>query len=141
MLERVGPPPPPGPSLAPWALLVTEAAHPSPLARALRFFVAITLSVVPLLKMIAAALAQGGMQVRARFPPTTAVSAAPSSSIPLGGQPSAQVFTGRHPGPPGSLGPSEHLCEAHCNLGDSLHSVALRVPNQAYLRPHPARVS
>ncbi|KAM7051537.1 mediator of RNA polymerase II transcription subunit 15 isoform 4-T4 [Molossus nigricans] len=41
--------------------------------------------------MIAAALAQGGMQVRARFPPTTAVSAVQSSSIPLGGQPSAQV--------------------------------------------------
>ncbi|XP_060050104.1 mediator of RNA polymerase II transcription subunit 15 isoform X3 [Erinaceus europaeus] len=41
--------------------------------------------------MITAALAQGGMQVRARFPPTTAVSAVPSSSIPLGGQPSAQV--------------------------------------------------
>ncbi|KAM8819115.1 mediator of RNA polymerase II transcription subunit 15 isoform 2-T2 [Rhynchonycteris naso] len=41
--------------------------------------------------MIAAALAQGGMQVRARFPPTTTVSAVQSSSIPLGGQPSAQV--------------------------------------------------
>nr|XP_036848983.1 mediator of RNA polymerase II transcription subunit 15 isoform X5 [Manis javanica] len=41
-------------------------------------------------QMINAALAQGGMQVRARFPPTTAVSAVPSSSIPLGGQPSAQ---------------------------------------------------
>lgn len=65
------------------------------------------------LKMIAAALAQGGMQVRARFPPTTAVSAVPSSSIPLGGQPSAQVFTGQRPGPPGSSGSSEHLCEAH----------------------------
>ncbi|XP_062942176.1 mediator of RNA polymerase II transcription subunit 15 isoform X4 [Cynocephalus volans] len=41
--------------------------------------------------MITDALAQGGMHVRARFPPTTAVSAVPSSSIPLGGQPTAQV--------------------------------------------------
>ncbi|XP_070256180.1 mediator of RNA polymerase II transcription subunit 15 isoform X1 [Myotis yumanensis] len=42
-------------------------------------------------QMIAEALAQGGMQVRARFPPTTAVSAVQSSSIPLGREPSAQV--------------------------------------------------
>ncbi|XP_008575741.1 PREDICTED: mediator of RNA polymerase II transcription subunit 15 isoform X3 [Galeopterus variegatus] len=42
-------------------------------------------------QMITDALAQGGMHVRARFPPTTAVSAVPSSSIPLGGQPTAQV--------------------------------------------------
>nr|KAF6311959.1 mediator complex subunit 15 [Pipistrellus kuhlii] len=42
-------------------------------------------------QMIAEALAQGGMQVRARFPPTTAVSAVQPSSIPLGREPSAQV--------------------------------------------------
>ncbi|XP_023618984.1 mediator of RNA polymerase II transcription subunit 15 isoform X5 [Myotis lucifugus] len=42
-------------------------------------------------QMIAEALAQGGMQVRARFPPTTAVSAVQSSSIPLGREPSAQL--------------------------------------------------
>ncbi|XP_023618981.1 mediator of RNA polymerase II transcription subunit 15 isoform X3 [Myotis lucifugus] len=45
----------------------------------------------PLKLMIAEALAQGGMQVRARFPPTTAVSAVQSSSIPLGREPSAQL--------------------------------------------------
>ncbi|XP_036923378.1 mediator of RNA polymerase II transcription subunit 15 isoform X2 [Sturnira hondurensis] len=42
-------------------------------------------------QMITAALAQGGMQVTTRFPPTTTVSAIQASSIPLGGQPSAQV--------------------------------------------------
>lgn len=70
----------------------------SPPAQALSFFVAITLSVVPLSsKMITEALAQGGMHIRARFPPTTAVSAVPSSSIPLGRQPMAQVFNGAAP--------------------------------------------
>uniref|UniRef100_K7FCX9 Mediator of RNA polymerase II transcription subunit 15 n=1 Tax=Pelodiscus sinensis TaxID=13735 RepID=K7FCX9_PELSI len=44
-------------------------------------------SVVPLSsKMITATMARGGMQIRPRFPPTTAVSATPPSSIPLGGQ-------------------------------------------------------
>ncbi|XP_049721331.1 mediator of RNA polymerase II transcription subunit 15 isoform X4 [Elephas maximus indicus] len=41
--------------------------------------------------MITAAMAQGGMQVRARFPPSTAVSAAPPGALPTGGQPPAQV--------------------------------------------------
>uniref|UniRef100_A0A2K6JZ84 Mediator of RNA polymerase II transcription subunit 15 n=1 Tax=Rhinopithecus bieti TaxID=61621 RepID=A0A2K6JZ84_RHIBE len=47
--------------------------------------------VAPGVQMITEALAQGGMHIRARFPPTTAVSAVPSSSIPLGRQPMAQV--------------------------------------------------
>nr|XP_034808147.1 mediator of RNA polymerase II transcription subunit 15 isoform X5 [Pan paniscus] len=47
--------------------------------------------VAPGVQMITEALAQGGMHIRARFPPTTAVSAIPSSSIPLGRQPMAQV--------------------------------------------------
>lgn len=52
------------------------------------------LSVVPLSsKMITAPMARGGMQIRPRFPPTTAVSATPPSSIPLGGQQMPQVFT------------------------------------------------
>lgn len=38
-------------------------------------------------------MARGGMQIRPRFPPTTAVSATPPSSIPLGGQQMPQVFT------------------------------------------------
>nr|BAG57747.1 unnamed protein product [Homo sapiens] len=46
--------------------------------------------VAPGVQMITEALAQGGMHIRARFPPTTAVSAIPSSSIPLGRQPMAQ---------------------------------------------------
>ncbi|XP_011841456.1 PREDICTED: mediator of RNA polymerase II transcription subunit 15 isoform X5 [Mandrillus leucophaeus] len=46
--------------------------------------------VAPGVQMITEALAQGGMHIRARFPPTTAVSAVPSSSIPLGRQPMAQ---------------------------------------------------
>ena len=71
------------------------------------------------LKMIAAALAQGGMQVTARFPPTTSVSAIQASSIPLGGQPSAQVFTGQRPGPLGSSGSSERLREALCRGSQS----------------------
>uniref|UniRef100_A0A7M4E110 Mediator of RNA polymerase II transcription subunit 15 n=1 Tax=Crocodylus porosus TaxID=8502 RepID=A0A7M4E110_CROPO len=50
------------------------------------------LSVVPLSsKMITATMARGGMQIRPRFPPTTAVSATPPSSIPLGGQQMPQV--------------------------------------------------
>lgn len=47
--------------------------------------------VAPGVQMIAEALAQGGMHVRARFPPTSTMSAGPSSSISLGGQPTAQV--------------------------------------------------
>ncbi|XP_004481031.2 mediator of RNA polymerase II transcription subunit 15 isoform X2 [Dasypus novemcinctus] len=42
-------------------------------------------------QMITTAMAQGGMQVRARFPPSTAAPAVPSSSIPVSGQPTAQV--------------------------------------------------
>ncbi|XP_007953657.1 mediator of RNA polymerase II transcription subunit 15 [Orycteropus afer afer] len=42
-------------------------------------------------QMITAAMVQGGMQVRARFPPSTAVSAAPPGALPAGGQPPAQV--------------------------------------------------
>ncbi|XP_069850410.1 mediator of RNA polymerase II transcription subunit 15 isoform X4 [Dipodomys merriami] len=41
--------------------------------------------------MIAEALAQGGTHVRARFPPTSTMSAIPSNSISLGGQPTTQV--------------------------------------------------
>lgn len=44
--------------------------------------------------MITAPMARGGMQIKPRFPPTTAVSATPPSSIPLGGQQMPQVFTG-----------------------------------------------
>ncbi|XP_051696986.2 mediator of RNA polymerase II transcription subunit 15 isoform X2 [Oryctolagus cuniculus] len=47
--------------------------------------------VAPGVQMITEALAQGGMHVRARFPLTSAVSAVPASSIPLGRQPTAQV--------------------------------------------------
>ncbi|XP_036051993.1 mediator of RNA polymerase II transcription subunit 15 isoform X5 [Onychomys torridus] len=47
--------------------------------------------VAPGVQMIAEALAQGGMHIRARFPPTSTMSAGPSSSISLGGQPTAQV--------------------------------------------------
>nr|XP_020016308.1 mediator of RNA polymerase II transcription subunit 15 isoform X2 [Castor canadensis] len=47
--------------------------------------------VAPGVQMIAEALAQGGTHVRARFPPTSTMSAIPSSSISLGGQPTAQV--------------------------------------------------
>uniref|UniRef100_A0A8C9PHK8 Mediator of RNA polymerase II transcription subunit 15 n=1 Tax=Spermophilus dauricus TaxID=99837 RepID=A0A8C9PHK8_SPEDA len=50
-----------------------------------------TQMVAPGVQMIAEALAQGGMHVRARFPPASAMSAVQSSSIPLGGQPTAQV--------------------------------------------------
>ncbi|XP_062038573.1 mediator of RNA polymerase II transcription subunit 15 isoform X2 [Lepus europaeus] len=46
--------------------------------------------VAPGVQMITEALAQGGMHVRARFPLTSAVSAVPASSIPLGRQPTAQ---------------------------------------------------
>nr|XP_048677821.1 mediator of RNA polymerase II transcription subunit 15 isoform X7 [Caretta caretta] len=42
-------------------------------------------------QMITATMARGGMQIRPRFPPTTAVSATPPSSIPLGGQQMPQV--------------------------------------------------
>ncbi|XP_053862130.1 mediator of RNA polymerase II transcription subunit 15 isoform X2 [Malaclemys terrapin pileata] len=42
-------------------------------------------------QMITATMARGGMQIRPRFPPTTAVSATPASSIPLGGQQMPQV--------------------------------------------------
>ncbi|OPJ74807.1 mediator of RNA polymerase II transcription subunit 15 isoform C [Patagioenas fasciata monilis] len=42
-------------------------------------------------QMITAPMARGGMQIRPRFPPTTAVSATPPSSIPLGGQQMPQV--------------------------------------------------
>uniref|UniRef100_A0ACB8FY66 Mediator complex subunit Med15 n=1 Tax=Sphaerodactylus townsendi TaxID=933632 RepID=A0ACB8FY66_9SAUR len=42
-------------------------------------------------KMITATMARGGMQIRPRFPPTTAVSATPPSTIPLGGQQMPQV--------------------------------------------------
>ncbi|XP_077016431.1 mediator of RNA polymerase II transcription subunit 15 isoform X3 [Tamandua tetradactyla] len=41
--------------------------------------------------MITTAVAQGGMQVRARFPPTTAAPAVPPNSVPVGAQPTAQV--------------------------------------------------
>ncbi|NXJ14267.1 MED15 polymerase, partial [Odontophorus gujanensis] len=44
-------------------------------------------------QMITAPMARGGMQIRPRFPPTTAVSATPPSSIPMGGQQMPQVFT------------------------------------------------
>ncbi|XP_043385353.1 mediator of RNA polymerase II transcription subunit 15 isoform X4 [Chelonia mydas] len=43
------------------------------------------------MQMITATMARGGMQIRPRFPPTTAVSATPPSSIPLGGQQMPQV--------------------------------------------------
>ncbi|XP_077016430.1 mediator of RNA polymerase II transcription subunit 15 isoform X2 [Tamandua tetradactyla] len=42
-------------------------------------------------QMITTAVAQGGMQVRARFPPTTAAPAVPPNSVPVGAQPTAQV--------------------------------------------------
>lgn len=42
-------------------------------------------------QMITAPMARGGMQIRPRFPPTTAVSATPPSSIPMGGQQMPQV--------------------------------------------------
>ncbi|KAI1232916.1 hypothetical protein IHE44_0006099 [Lamprotornis superbus] len=42
-------------------------------------------------QMITAPMARGGMQIRPRFPPTTAVSATPPSSMPLGGQQMPQV--------------------------------------------------
>ncbi|XP_006902587.1 PREDICTED: mediator of RNA polymerase II transcription subunit 15-like isoform X2 [Elephantulus edwardii] len=42
-------------------------------------------------QMITATMVQGGMQVRARFPPSTDVSAAPPGTLPAGGQPPAQV--------------------------------------------------
>ncbi|KAM9527073.1 mediator of RNA polymerase II transcription subunit 15 isoform 4-T4 [Guaruba guarouba] len=42
-------------------------------------------------QMITAPMVRGGMQIRPRFPPTTAVSATPPSSIPLGGQQMPQV--------------------------------------------------
>ncbi|ELW64731.1 Mediator of RNA polymerase II transcription subunit 15 [Tupaia chinensis] len=81
--EHVSEPPPLQAAHLRLAHLVSGCPGPPP---------AITLSIVPLSsKMIAEALAQGGMHVRARFPPATAVAAVPSSSIPLGGQPTAQV--------------------------------------------------
>ncbi|KAF5915637.1 hypothetical protein HPG69_015257 [Diceros bicornis minor] len=66
-------------------------------------------------QMITAALAQGGMQVRARFPPTTAVSAVPSSSISLGGQPSAQL-------------PAQPLTAALPESSDGAHPTELQRP-------------
>ncbi|XP_004716377.1 mediator of RNA polymerase II transcription subunit 15 [Echinops telfairi] len=42
-------------------------------------------------QMITATMVQGGMQVRARFSPSTAVSATPPGALPSGGQPPAQV--------------------------------------------------
>ncbi|XP_062448923.1 mediator of RNA polymerase II transcription subunit 15-like [Rhea pennata] len=42
-------------------------------------------------QMITAPMARAGMQIRPRFPPTTAVSATPPSSIPLGRQQMSQV--------------------------------------------------
>ncbi|XP_015272159.1 PREDICTED: mediator of RNA polymerase II transcription subunit 15, partial [Gekko japonicus] len=46
--------------------------------------------------MITATMARGGMQIRPRFPPTTAVSATPPSTIPLGGQQMPQISFWKH---------------------------------------------
>lgn len=120
--------------MCPGAHTLCTCPHPA-------FLVAITLSIVPLSsKMITEALAPGGMHVRARFPLSSAVSAVPASSIPLGRQPTAQVFMGPRTGLGWELGvPLRAFVKRTCRLWGLPHGAfhsALRETG-----PSPAGVS